>query len=99
MSKNQMTTVDKLIESKKERDHINALTKEQETELRKAMSRVASSKSGEFMLKTLINYLGVFKVQNTKDGIDLIKQNEKRNVYLEFFRPYIPNEIRKELEK
>jgi len=92
-------TVDKLLQSREERKKQEAIAIENALEYQKALNGVASTPNGKLMLKTLIKACGVFDPDKEgSDGVALIRQSERRNVYLKFVRPYLEPKQRQELE-
>lgn len=94
--KSPRTTVENLQKSKQQRKELEKVGAENLEEYERCLNMVASTEAGAFFLKSLIKSLGVFKPINTKGSVDDIVT---RNVYLEKIRPFLDNEIRKELEE
>ena len=90
------STVDNLKVSKEQREQLKAIGAEKIEEYAKALNAVASTPHGEFFLQSLIKSLKVFEPINIKGNVDDIVQ---RNVYLQKIRPFLSDEIRRELEK
>ena len=80
--KSQMTTVDKLKAQRDERKRLEELVIENQKDYQKALNDMAASPSGSLVLKTLIKACGVFDPKNGVDGVALIENNAKRNLYL-----------------
>jgi hypothetical protein len=94
-----MYTTDRLIAARAEREKKEALAIENALEYQKALNGVASTPNGKLFIKTLIKACGVFDPD--KEGSDaaaLIRQSERRNVYLKFLRPYLEPQFKQELE-
>lgn len=96
--KDPKTTAEKL---RAERDQLKKSAKialENVEDYRMAVNGMAATPNGELFFKTLIKACGVFDPKHSTDALALIEDNAKRNVYLEFIRPFLEPEIRKELE-
>lgn len=91
-------TVDKLRESRALRDQQEVLKKEQEADYAKALNDMAASPSGRLVLRTLIRACGVFTPKEGVDGVSLIENNARRNLYLRYIRPYLEPVNKQELE-
>lgn len=91
------TTVDKLQEAKKERDTLEALGVQKLEDYKKALNNLAGSEHGSLVLRSLMNAMEVFKPIDT-EGIQLVRQTERRNIYLKHIRPYLTKEMRSKLE-
>lgn len=91
-------TVSKLMADREKRSQQEELAIENMGEYKKALNGVASTPNGQLMLKTLIKACGVFTVSKESDAISLIRHNERRNVYLQYVRPFLEPDVKKELE-
>ena len=91
-------TIDKLLSSREDRERQEAIIIENALEFQKALNGVASTPNGELVLKTLIKASGVFSSKGKLDGVALIRASDKSDFYLDFIRPYLEPNIRKELE-
>lgn len=92
------STVDKLLENRKKRAEQEAIVIENEKEYAKALNGVACTPNGKLVLRTLIKAGGVFSVSSPVDMVTLIRNNERRNVYLQFIRPYLDPDVKQFLE-
>ena len=92
-------TVDKLQKQREQAKILGDVASEQVDEYKKALNSIAASEHGEFVLKTLINALGVFKPERGSDLAALIRISERKNVYLELMRPFLETNIRQEIER
>lgn len=90
------STVENLQLSRSQRKEIEALGAEKVEEYKKCLNIVASTEHGKFFLRSLIKGLKVFEPIKIKGSVDEVVQ---RNVYLEKIRPYLDDEVRKELEQ
>lgn len=96
--KRPTNTVEKIIARRKEEDRLRDLAIENEAEYKKALNGMAASPNGKLVLKTLIKACGVFDPKEGTDGVALIENNAKRNLYLRFIRPYLEPQMKQELE-
>ena len=92
-------TVEKLLKAREARDKQEAVILENQEEYKKALNSVIGTPNGALVFKTLIKACGVFAPDRGTDVASLIRQSEKRNVYLEFVRPYLTPELKQEVEK
>ena len=93
--KKPKSTVENLQLSREQRKELEKLGAENLEEYKKALNIVAGSQAGKYFLKCLIKALKPFDPINIKGDVDAVVQ---RNVYLEKIRPYLNDDIRKELE-
>lgn len=96
--KKATTTAEKLLEQQAERENSEAIAKERREEYKKALNGVAATPNGELVLKTLIKAFGVFAVKPNRDGMALVADKALRDFYLTFIRPYLDEDLRRELE-
>ena len=92
------TTVDKLRDAREQQKLRKEKIIENMQDFKMALNGVASTQNGKLFLKTLIKACGVFTPKHTTEALALIEDNAKRNIYLEFIRPNLEPELKKELE-
>ena len=95
MGKRPKTTVENLQLSRSQRKDIERQNIEDVKEYKKTLNHIATTKSGQYFLRTLIKSLGVYDPINVKQGVDVIVE---RNVYLRKIRPFLEKDVRQELE-
>ena len=81
----------------KEEQNIELIIERQE-EYKKALNSMAASEHGELVIKTLIKACGVFTADQGNDAASLIRQGERRNIYLQCIRPFLTPELRNKVE-
>ena len=92
------STAEKLMMARAERERQEALIIENQKEYAKALNDMAASQSGKLVLQTLIKACGVFTAKDGVDGVSLIENNARRNLYLRYIRPYLEPTNKQELE-
>lgn len=97
--KKPKSTVDKLKLHREQAKVLGDLASEQVDEYKRALNSMAASEHGALVLKILINGLGVFSPDRGTDVAALIRQSERRNVYLELIRPFLEPNLKQELER
>lgn len=97
-SKNPKNTVGKILKAAEERKKLEDTIIENQEDYALALNGLAVTPNGKHFLKTLIKACHVFTPKSGLDGVALIETNTKRNLYLEFIRPYLEPAIRKDLE-
>jgi len=90
--------VDKLLQDKKKRAEQEVIVIENAQEYAKALNGVACTPNGKLVLRTIIKAGGVFIPSSPVDVSTLIRNNERRNVYLQFIRPYLDSDVKQALE-
>jgi len=98
VKKKPTTTAEKLQAQQAEREHGEVIAKERAEEYRKAINGVAATPNGELVLKTFIKALGVFAVKPNRDGMALVSDKALRDFYLTFIRPYLDEDLRRNIE-
>lgn len=93
------TTVDKLQREREKQKAAEAIMIENMEEFAKALNDVAGSPSGKLFLRTLIKACGVFIPDLEKDGVTLVENKAKRNLYLQLVRPFLEPKLKQELEE
>jgi hypothetical protein len=94
----QNSTVDKLKEQAALRAQKEAVEIENIDEYKKALNGMASSEYGKLFLKTLLKYCNIFEYNNSLDGMKLIENNAKKNLYVYLIRQFLEPEIRRDIE-
>lgn len=90
--------VDKVLQDREKRAEQEAIVIENAQEYAKALNGVACTPNGKLVLRTLIKAGGIFTPSSPVDVSTLIRNNERRNVYLQFIRPYLDPDVRQVLE-
>jgi len=93
------STAEKLQMQREKAKEFGDIAAEEVETYKKALNSMAASEHGKIVLKTLIKACGVFSPDRGGDVSALIRQSERRNVYLEVIRPFINPELRQELER
>ena len=92
-------SIDKIAESRERRKHQEALLAEEVAEYRMVLNRLFASPDGQFFLKKLIKYCGVYSFDNRVNPTQDVKDAERRKVYLELIRPYLDKTILMEIQQ
>ena len=93
------STVEKLQQQRERAKVLGNIAADHVDEYKKALNTMAASEHGQLVFKTLIKACGVFSADKGTDVAALIRQSERRNVYLECIRPLLEPTIRQELER
>lgn len=83
------STLDKILERKAEQERKEAIIAEEVADYKAVLERICSSPDGQFIMKKLIRYCGVFSFDHKIDGGKLVEDAGKRKVFLELFYPYL----------
>ena len=75
-----------------------AIAKESEEDYKNALNGMAATPNGQFVLKQLIRYCGVFAHDDVLNPAKLVEDRGKRSVYLKLIRPYLDKQTLIELE-
>lgn len=92
-----LSTAERILKQREERELNEALGVEGLEDYKTALNGMAASPYGRVVLQTIINASGVFEPINTGDAKSLLRAND-RNLYLKFIRPFLKEEVRKDLE-
>ncbi len=92
-------TIGKLLESKQNQEHQQALLAEEIEQYRLSLNRIFSSPDGKLFLKKIVKYCGINTFDTQLNPAKLIEDAGKRKVYLELIRPYLDKTILMELEQ
>jgi hypothetical protein len=71
---------------------------EQEGEWKASLARIASSKDGAMFLRTMLRHNGLFSPKKGQGAERLLKTEGAQAFYLEFIRPFLDKELRKDIE-
>lgn len=71
---------------------------EQEKEWKAALTRIASSKDGALLLRTMLRHNALFSPKKGQGAERLLKTEGAQAFYLEFIRPFLDKELRKDIE-
>lgn len=93
------SSIDKLAEAKENRKKQEALLAEEVHQYREVLNRLFASPDGQFFLKKLIKYCGVYSFDNSINPTKDVKDAERRKVYLELIRPYLDKTILMEIQQ
>lgn len=97
--KKPKTTVEKLKKNREQAKILGDIAAGQVEEYKNALNTIAASEHGKLVFQILIKACGVFTPDRGTDVAALIRQSERRNVYLELIRPLLEPSIRQELER
>lgn len=98
VDKTMESIVDKILQDRTKCAEQEAIVIENAKEYAKALNGVACTPNGKLVLRTLIKAGGVFTPSSPVDVSTLIRNNERRNVYLQFIRPYLDPDVKQALE-
>lgn len=63
------------------------------------INALAASPNGQIFLRSMIQFSGLFDVPSMRDTIKMVDDKMKAAFYLRWVRPYLPPDLRMELEK
>lgn len=92
------STIDKIEDQHKKDAENRAKMLEKQEEYRKALNRMASTPDGQYVLKQLIEFCGVFAFDNSAPDGRLAVEKGRRQVYLQAVRPFLDKSIIQEIE-
>lgn len=92
------STIDKVSEARKKAEENKEKMREMREQYKAALNRVLSTPDGQFVMKQLIDYCGVFTFDNAPPDGRLAEDKGKRKVYLEAIRPFLDKTIKMEIE-
>jgi hypothetical protein len=95
---NPTTTAEKLQEQQAAREQGEGIAKERAEDYKKAINGVVSTPNGELVMKAFVKALGVFAVKPNRDGMALVSDKALRDFYLTFIRPYLDEDLRRNIE-
>lgn len=98
-NKRPKSTVEKLQQQRDQAKVLGNIAADHVDEYKKALNTMAASEHGQLVFKTIIKACGVFTPDRGTDVAALIRQSERRNVYLECIRPLLEPTIKQELER
>ena len=93
------STAEKLQQQREQAKVLGDIASSQVEEYKQALNSMAASEHGKLVLQTLISACGVFTPDRGADVAALIRQSERRNVYLEVIRPFLETELKQEIER
>ncbi len=91
--------VQKILSERAKDDERRAILDEEIAEYKTALNGMAASPNGQYFLKKLIRYCGIYSFDAKIDPAKLVADEARRKVYLELVRPFLEPETRNELEK
>lgn len=71
---------------------------EQEKEWKACLTRLAATKDGAMLLRTMLRHNGLFAPKKGSGAERLLKTEGAQAFYLEFIRPFLDKELRKDIE-
>lgn len=91
--------VQKLLNERQEVERFKDIAGEKYEEYKTALNGMAATPNGQYFLKFLTRYCGVFAFQSKLDPAKMVEENGMRRVYLEAIRPHLTHETRMEIEQ
>lgn len=98
MSDNVENIIDKILDKKNNKKEFFDQNEKLKEDYSKALKGMAGSEFGNYFLKTLVNYIGLFEFKESQNHADMLMMRGKKQVYLELIRPYLTKTQRKEIE-
>lgn len=86
-------TIAKIMAEKDEATRKKAILDEEVKEYSDSINRLFETRDGQFFLKKLIRYTGVFSFDSKIDGAKLVEDAGKRKVFLELILPYLDKKL------
>ena len=90
--------IQKILDRQLKSGEDNAIAKEREQEFKLSLNRIFSTNVGQMFGKYLIIYRGVVAPTRATDPVRRLEAQIKRDIYMEFIRPYLDRDVRIELE-
>lgn len=87
------STISKIMAEKEEASRRKAILDEEAKEYRDAINRLFDTRDGQYFLKKLVRYSGVFSFDHKIDGVKLVADAERRKLFLELIMPYLDNQL------
>lgn len=91
--------VEKILNDRLNEDKRKAILEEEIAEYKSALNGMAATPNGQYFLKKLIRYCGVYSYDHKIDPAMLVEKAALRKVYLELIRPFLEIETRNTLEQ
>lgn len=91
-----LDSIDKLNARREQTEKQKALLKEEMDEYKLVLSRIFSSPDGQYLLKKMIRYSGVFSFDNNPPDGRLAEEKGKRKFFLELFWQFLDKTIKME---
>lgn len=91
------SSIEKITEARQAREKQKELLAEEVAEYRLVLNRLFASPDGQYFLKKLIKYCGVYSFDNSINPTKDVKDAERRKIYLELIRPYLDKTILMEI--
>lgn len=91
-------TVGNILNKKTEREKNDEIIKERLEQYTKALNAIAATPNGKEFFSIFIKICGVFSPEDSNDPTVLLRNGERKNMYLNYIRPYLELEIKKDLE-
>ena len=87
----------KIAEAREKKQMQEALLAEEVAEYKLVLNRLFSTPDGQYFLKKIIKYCGVYSFDNSINPTKDVKDAERRKIYLELIRPYLDKTILMEI--
>lgn len=91
-------SIDDINKRREEALRRKAILEEEIAEFKVVINRLASSPDGQYFLRKLIRFAGIFHEDNEINPAKMVEQKGKRKAYLDLVRPYLTFETRQALE-
>lgn len=95
---NRLPQVDELLNrmaGKKERQEFKI---EELEEWKRCINGLAATPNGQLFLRSMIQFSGLFVPGNIRDTLGMVEDKCKAAFYLQWVRPYLDEQLRKEIE-
>lgn len=92
MNDEQMSTVKKLLEQSKEREHVQELTAEEESEYKIAIQKLFDTPEGILFGRMLIKQTGIHSTKPCVNPTRMVEENAVKVVYNTLVRKYLDKE-------
>lgn len=91
------SSIDKIADARERKKQQQAALAEEVAEYKLVLNRLFASQDGQYFLKKLIKWSGVYSFDNSGNPTKDVKDAERRKVYLELIRPYLDKTILMEI--
>ena len=91
----QVDDILKRLADKKERQEFKITELEEWTN---CINRLASSPDGQLFIRSMIQFSGLYQPGNIRDTLGMVEDKCKAAFYLQWVRPYLQDQLRKEVE-
>lgn len=90
--------VDKLLKDRLQREEQKKIAVENQKEWQGICNKLFATPNGQYFLKLLIKFSGIFEVDDDLNPANMLKANGRKEPYLKLIRPYLDPTLRKEIE-